>query len=513
MKLTKRNRLFVASTLMVSLVVVPVQASAKGFLESMFDDMWTATTDPAFITTQSRGGLVGGSFTARIPTKPISVFAVDPPRISAGCGGIDMVGGSFSFINSDELVALLRTIGQQAKALLFKLAVDAINKSIGGLITEFSEKVQAMNDMLKNTCAVAQGAVDLFAPDSWKTGIEGQQKTYSEKFAAAGGAVGDMFAGIKKGFTDWEWSKKKTENTALATGKVKDPNMYNLVWRQARDSNALQRLAQGVGVGDNYGVALMLMINVTGTAINKENTGSETNCTEGGAPIPNCGQQVVEVGGKLLTADLIAPGEIDINVCNDEPVPVGGLENWLKAVDKVTGCQTMVSVKMKNIYTGTQAFVNEAVFGVQDEILTPEQMSGSSGGLVGYLVNGTALTSRAKGLLSQTDVPLLGYLRKVQRDKTAVAYVAKIIAPLIAEEEAVKLMEGLVNASRAIYAEGASNTTMPGSYTTNIAIAQQDLLNRRMNMGERKEALVSLNRTVESIVQNLPKGASMFAVN
>lgn len=512
MQLNKTSRIMVTSSLVVALTVAPVQANAKAFLESMFDDMWVATTDPAFVTTQTRGGLVGGSFTARIPTKPISVFAVDPPRISAGCGGVDLVGGSFSFINGDELIALLRTIGQQAKALLFKLAVDAINKSLGGLITEFSEKVQAMNELMKNTCSIAQGAVDLFTPDAWKTGMEGKQRTFAEKFETAKGGLKDSFNSASKVFTDWNWSKKKSENTSLADGKVKDPNMYNFVWRQARESNALQRLAQG-SLGENYGVTLMLLLNTTGTAVSKEETGSEDNCKDGEAAVPNCGQQLVEMGATLRIADLIRPEERDVNVCSDEPVPSSGFENWLKNVDPVVGCQSMVPVKLKSFFDGTESYVNEAVFGVKSTTLTAEQMTGADGGLVGYLVNGSTLSARSKGLLSKTDVPMLGYLRKVQRSKDAVAYVAKIIAPIIAEDEAVKLYEGIITAGFSIYAEGASKTTMPGNYMKNLELAQAELLSRRANMSQRKEVLVNLNRVVESIVKNLPKGASMFANN
>ena len=64
---------------------------------------------------------------ARTPIRSVNVVSFDPPRFAAGCGGIDMYMGSFSFINGDQIVATLRAIGQNAKGLLFKMAIDVIN--------------------------------------------------------------------------------------------------------------------------------------------------------------------------------------------------------------------------------------------------------------------------------------------------------------------------------------------------------------------------------------------------
>lgn len=500
-----------AALLICTTALAPVQqASASNFLDAMFDGMWVATTDPAFVETQTRGALIGGSITARIPTRPISVFAVDPPRLSAGCGGIDLFGGSFSFIDSDQLIAILRTIGQQAKALLFKLAIDAINKQLGGLITEFAEKIQAMNEMMKNTCSIAQGAVDLVTPDSWKVALEGKQRSFSEKWNTAVGEGKDLFESTTKSFTEWNWSKNPSKNSAIASGK--DPNMYNLVWRQLWASNVLQEIAQGSSIGENKGVTAVLVMNITGTTIMKPEDSSSSNCGSD----PQCSQQSVEQPVTLSIDALRNPGDMKVRVCTDQPIPsMSGMSGWLSSVDAVTGCTEMEPQLLSRIYPGTDQFVNEAMFGVAKATMTDAEYSGANGGLVGYLkdpVNVT-LSARSKGMLAKTDIPMLGYLRKVQRDPSAIDYVAKQIVPLVAEDEAIKLMSALTRAGRQAYADGAQKTTMPGNYLQNLQIAEQELHARRGSISQRIQTIAELNKYVAAVVESLPAGANAFAAN
>ena len=71
-------------------------------------------TPPQAYSSQSRGGFVGGGISVRAPISNINLVAFDPPRLAAGCGGIDMYGGSFTFINSSQLAALFRQIAANA---------------------------------------------------------------------------------------------------------------------------------------------------------------------------------------------------------------------------------------------------------------------------------------------------------------------------------------------------------------------------------------------------------------
>lgn len=513
MSMSPRMKKFAAATMMVCLVTVPVSASAKDFLQSMFDDMWTATTDPAFVQTQTRGGLVGGSFTARIPTKPISVFAVDPPRLSAGCGGIDLYAGSFSFINSDQLIAILRTIGQQAKALLFKLAIDAINKQMSGMITEFAEKIQKMNEMLKNTCAIAQGAVDLATPDAWKEGADNKGRSFSDKLNTATGKFTDGFNGMVNSFSNWNWNKDMKQNPEIAKGN--DPTMFNMVWRQAFVSKGLQELAQGTNSGDNLGVTAVLLMNITGTSIMRpeDSANPSAACKDSsGNAIPNCSQQA-QVVSKRITIDMLKNPKDDlISVCADEAIPSGDKSAWLKSVDPVQGCLSMTDTKLSNLYPGTDRYINKVMYGVDKSEMADTDYQNVNGGLVGYITKGTALDSQTKAMLASTDIPTLGFLRKVQRDRGAVLYVAKEILPILSEDMAVGMMRAFAKGGRGIFNEGGTRVITPGNFYENIALAEAEVTARSMKSSERVAAIAKLDDYVSKIVANLPTGANIYGL-
>ena len=81
-------------------------ASAGG-LDKLMEGMYVNTTSSSSnFDNQKMGYMSGGSMSVRVPIKSISIASFDPPRIDAGCGGIDLFKGSFSFINTDEIVSL-----------------------------------------------------------------------------------------------------------------------------------------------------------------------------------------------------------------------------------------------------------------------------------------------------------------------------------------------------------------------------------------------------------------------
>jgi conjugative transfer pilus assembly protein TraH len=52
------------------------------------------------------------------------------PSVKAGCGGIDIFTGGFSFINTDQIVAAMKAAANGA-AFVFDLAINAISSQIG----------------------------------------------------------------------------------------------------------------------------------------------------------------------------------------------------------------------------------------------------------------------------------------------------------------------------------------------------------------------------------------------
>jgi conjugative transfer pilus assembly protein TraH len=72
---------------------------------------------------------------------------VQLPGAKAGCGGIDLFAGSFSYISADQFMAMIKNIGNNALGYAFKLAIDAVDPMIGNVLDKLREASEAMNSM------------------------------------------------------------------------------------------------------------------------------------------------------------------------------------------------------------------------------------------------------------------------------------------------------------------------------------------------------------------------------
>jgi conjugative transfer pilus assembly protein TraH len=94
-------------------------------LEGFFNKMGTATnsTSPGVHHDQSAGYYNGGGLSVRNRARNSQLATLQLPNFKAGCGGIDMFTGGFSFVSSAELVNALKSIGSSAVSYGFMLAI------------------------------------------------------------------------------------------------------------------------------------------------------------------------------------------------------------------------------------------------------------------------------------------------------------------------------------------------------------------------------------------------------
>ena len=94
------NKLVVLSTLfLLSSYASSVNANS---LNTQMDNAFNSlsnVTSPGAYNTARRGVFSGGQVYVKFPTKRVNIVSAEAPKITAGCGGIDLYGGSFSFIN------------------------------------------------------------------------------------------------------------------------------------------------------------------------------------------------------------------------------------------------------------------------------------------------------------------------------------------------------------------------------------------------------------------------------
>ena len=199
-----------------SMIASPVAANVGESMDRFMDDMGAAAnvTGPTAFEGQSAGYYSLGNLWTRFPQKSVSPFNLQLPSARAGCGGIDLFSGSFSFINTSEIVAMLKATANNALGFAFKLAIDTISPEIGKVMDELAQKVQQMNQMNISSCETAQALVGGLWPTS-----DTASSVICEAIANSQGAV-----------ADWARARQQCNNggerEALKAGNS-DPDMQD----------------------------------------------------------------------------------------------------------------------------------------------------------------------------------------------------------------------------------------------------------------------------------------------
>lgn len=150
---------------MLTVAGLALSAPAPGFadLNGELDNMLgvnVQVNSGGRISTARRGGFYGGSVYVRGKVMNVSVLNFTPPSFAAGCGGVDLFGGSFSMINAEQFVSLLRSIAQNAAGYAFHLALKNICEQCSTIISSLQRAVQEMNQFTGNSCQLAKGIVN-----------------------------------------------------------------------------------------------------------------------------------------------------------------------------------------------------------------------------------------------------------------------------------------------------------------------------------------------------------------
>jgi conjugative transfer pilus assembly protein TraH len=155
----------IASLLAVTLATTPLvshPADLNAEMQAMFNDLGALgnVTTPGAFRGQAMNLYTGGSLMMRAPGRNYPLATVQLPSLRAGCGGIDIYGGAFSFINKQQFIALLQNIGANAVGYAFKLALQSISPDIDKLLTELQDQINKINAMNINSCEAAQALVN-----------------------------------------------------------------------------------------------------------------------------------------------------------------------------------------------------------------------------------------------------------------------------------------------------------------------------------------------------------------
>lgn len=250
-------------TALVTACIFTTESTAMS-MQQLFDSVNAQgnVSNPAVLQGQTMNLYTGGSLFMRMPRRTYSMATVTPPSWNAGCGGIDLFAGGFSFINKAEFVAMLRNIGSNALGYGFKLAIQNLCPTCDNVMQALQATAQQVNRLNIDSCEAAKGVVNASVPDSWTKGKQDAAKNF--------GVNSNIFGDISDAWTNVMNSESSANDTINRVAAV-DPSAKdampagNVTWKALKKLN---------GIDDEYRMIIMSMV---GTVIFP---------TSGGSPPP-----------------------------------------------------------------------------------------------------------------------------------------------------------------------------------------------------------------------------------
>lgn len=153
------KRIFSALTAFFLLGATSADASIDQFLNDAVVEANAGRT----IKTDTGTLLYGGGLQMRAPTVNLQPFSVTAPSIKAGCGGIDLTFGAISYLNVDQIVAMLEGMMANAPGVMFEMALKVICPSCMDTLNALNEMANQINGLNMDSCSATKASANWLA--------------------------------------------------------------------------------------------------------------------------------------------------------------------------------------------------------------------------------------------------------------------------------------------------------------------------------------------------------------
>lgn len=119
----------------------------------------TKINNPVSYRGQSAFYFSGGEVNLKNHVTNLQATNIQLPGISAGCGGIDILGGGLSFINSDKLKEFANAVAHNMAGLAADLAIQTLTPQFHAVLTKFQDWAQKINGFNLNSCETARAGI------------------------------------------------------------------------------------------------------------------------------------------------------------------------------------------------------------------------------------------------------------------------------------------------------------------------------------------------------------------
>ena len=247
--------------LVMVFLAVSVTANATGWVDNWLDQK-TATPAGHF-EGQKRGYWTGGSFSGRVHTSKDYLATVMPPKMSAGCGGIDIFSGGVALLDFDYLVQKMQNILQASPAVAFDLALNVLCEPCANTIKSMEAISNSLNALQLDDCKASRAVVaKIMSPLAGNNSAnQAQLQGETSKFMASSG-IEDNWTKMKEKLNGI-WNNEppaetKPDDTGMLSGcptiikqvfLTTGSLLKNVADKTGFDNDALLNLTRGV-VGD-----------------------------------------------------------------------------------------------------------------------------------------------------------------------------------------------------------------------------------------------------------------------
>lgn len=217
-------------TAKLATVIFACSAPARADIGSELTDFWTRSggasnvTRPSAYMGQQAGYVTGGSLILRTKPRNSNIARLTLPRIRAGCGGIDMYMGSFSFLSAQELIAMMEAIMQNAPGFAFELALESLSPAIQETVNNLRDLAQKINNLNINSCEQSQALVASIWP---------KHDNASQHICKTVGVESGLFADVARSRHGCGSQNQQNSTLDQATDELKDqvPIDVNYAWK------------------------------------------------------------------------------------------------------------------------------------------------------------------------------------------------------------------------------------------------------------------------------------------
>lgn len=454
----------VNSILAVSIVggaLAPQDANA-GLKDAMGEMFLVSGTGAQAINTQRLRGYYGGALSVRSPGRGFEIVQFAAPKIDAGCGGVDIFFGSFSFINGAQFEQLIRSIAANAVGYAIKLAIQSMCSPCGAILETLEEAIRDLNSLAKNTCAISMASMIATKDKMMEHG-----RKIGEQLSVSANRAADSTAATNKAQSE---KPSVTARGGDAEVAKSNPVLGNMVWRASQHT---------MEAGNNTLRAFMSTREVTemvqslfGTVIVRSKEAGDGACT--GSPSeercdnkPSEHSPTIAAWDKLTRTRSTSPQGVSMLRCT----------NWSEGCTKVA-----TSVMTVGEWGGVEDTINLALFGTVEAhnraAYTADSIIGAFVHKQPVQLDGSNLSPRARQMLAVIPVPILLMLYEAQKTPGVAETMGLLLSNTLPPYfEYLISMELLSIGSNAF--TGQTEVDTPQAYKEALAAKTQQLVGMR----------------------------------